>query len=143
MTGGESISGEGGEKYLLTPIGILHGDLKDRKDTPKNFDESEHRGVIEIFPPYEEAMDGIEEGQTIVVLFWLHQARRDILRVHPRGDTSRPMRGVFATRSPVRPNPIAVSELLVTGIDGLRIHVKGLDILDGTPVVDIKNVIRR
>jgi len=143
MTGEDNLSAGDGEKYLIKPIGILHGDLKDRRETPKNYDESEHCGVIEIYPPYEEAMGGIKEGQTIVVLFWLHQARRDILRVHPRGDTSRPMRGVFSTRSPVRPNPIAVSELLVTGIDGLCIHVKGLDILDGTPVVDIKNAIRR
>ena len=126
------------EDIVLTPIGILHGDLKTREETPKNYDESEHEGVIEVLPPYRQALEGIEPGQTIVVLFWLHKARRDILRVHPRGDTTRPIRGVFATRSPVRPNPVAISELLVTAVNGLKIEVRGVDVFDGTPVIDIK-----
>jgi len=124
---------------VLTPIGVLHGDLKTREETPKNYDESEHEGVIEIQPCYQRALEGIEPGQTIVVLFWLNKAKRDILRVHPRGDATRPMRGVFSTRSPVRPNPVAISELLVTGVDGLKIGVRGVDVFDGTPVIDIKN----
>ena len=126
------------ENFVFTPVGILHGTLKTREETPKNYDESDSEGVIEILPQFQRALLGVEPGQIIVVLFWLHRARRDILRVHPRGDRSRPMRGVFATRSPVRPNPVAISELLVTGIDGLKIGVRGVDVFDGTPVIDIK-----
>ena len=76
-----------------------------------------------------------------MVLFWLDRAARDILRVYPRGDKSKPKRGVFSTRSPVRPNPIAVSELLVEDIKDTYIKVRGLDILDSTPIIDIKSKI--
>ena len=125
----------------LQPIGILHCDLKDRAETPKNYDESEHVGVIEIYPEYLAGLEGIRKGDTIVVLFWLDRADRSILRVHPRGDISRPKRGVFSTRSPVRPNPVAVSELLVKKVNGNKLTVRGIDILDATPVIDIKNKI--
>ena len=94
-------------------------------------------------PEYQEGLDGIAPGQTIVVLFWLHQASRDILKVYPRGDRTKGLRGVFATRSPVRPNPIAISELKVLAIHGNKLEVSGLDILDGTPILDIKKKISR
>lgn len=123
----------------LQIIGVLHGDISSREDAPKNYSESERVGSLEIFPEFEEALDGIVSGQTIVVLFWLHQAARDILKVHPRGDMSKKLRGVFSTRSPNRPNPLAISELKVIAIQGNRLEVSGLDILDGTPIVDIKN----
>ncbi len=122
----------------LDIIGRLHGDITSRDDAPKNYSESDREGVIEIFPQYKEGLEGITAGQTIVVLFWLHQAGRDILKVHPRGDTSRKQRGVFATRSPTRPNPIAISELKVLAVKENYIEVSRLDILDGTPVIDIK-----
>jgi L-fuculose-phosphate aldolase len=125
----------------INPIGILHCDLQTRKETPKNYDESEHAGTIEVFPEFREGLEGIRVGDTIVVLFWLDRADRTVLRVHPRGDTSRPKRGVFSTRSPVRPNPVAVSELLVEDIDDTLLKVRGLDILDSTPVIDIKKKI--
>jgi L-fuculose-phosphate aldolase len=76
-----------------------------------------------------------------VVLFWLHQARRDLLKVYPRGDRSRGLRGVFATRSPVRPNPIALSELMVLRIRDNVIEVAGVDVIDGTPILDIKSAV--
>jgi len=132
---------ENEHEIRLTPVGMLHSNIESLGEAPKNYTESELEGVIEIFPQYRPAMEGITAGQTIVVLFWLHKSERDVLRVHPRGDASKPKRGVFATRSPVRPNPIAVSELLVTGIEEGRIHVKRVDILDQTPVVDIKKKI--
>jgi tRNA-Thr(GGU) m(6)t(6)A37 methyltransferase TsaA len=119
-------------------IGMLHGDITSRADAPKNYDESERVGTLEIYPEYQEGLAGIVPGQTIVVLFWLHRAGRDILKVHPRGDTSRQLQGVFATRSPDRPNPIAISELKVLAVRGNRLEVSGLDILDGTPILDIK-----
>ncbi len=112
-----------------------------RAETPRNYDISSYIGVIEVFPEFHEALEGIREGQTIVVLFWLHQAKRNILQVYPRGDRSQGLHGVFATRSPVRPNPIAISELEVLEISENGLVVKGVDILDGTPVLDIKKKI--
>ena len=131
------------EQARLQFIGVLHGDITTREDAPKNFDESERIGTLEIYPNYQEGLDGIAPGQTIVVLFWLHKSSWDILKVYPRGDRSKGLRGIFATRSPVRPNPIAISELKVLAIQGNHIDVSGLDILDGTPIVDIKKKIRR
>jgi tRNA (adenine37-N6)-methyltransferase len=122
----------------LQIIGVLHGDIESIEDAPKYFDESDRTGTLEIFPEYLEGLDGIAEGQTIVVLFWLHKADRDVLKVYPRGDRSRGLRGVFATRSPVRPNPIAISELRVLAVEGNRLQVIGLDILNCTPIIDIK-----
>ncbi len=126
------------EQPRLRIIGILHGDITRLEDAPKYYDESQRVGTLEIFPEYREGLEGIAAGQTIVVLFWLHQAARDVLKVYPRGDRSRGLRGVFATRSPMRPNPIALSELTVLAVHDNRVEVSGLDILDGTPIVDIK-----
>jgi len=127
----------------LKLIGVLHGDIKSRADAPKNFDESERVGTLEIFPEYQEGLEGIVAGQTIVVLFWLHKSTRDVLKVYPRGDKTKGLCGVFSTRSPIRPNPIAISELRVLAIHGNHLEVSGLDILDGTPIIDIKKQIGR
>ncbi len=129
------------EQASLQFIGILHGDIKSRADAPKNYSESDRTGILEIYPQFRDGLDGIKPGQTIVVLFWLHQSSRDILKVYPRGDKSRGLHGVFATRSPVRPNPIAISELKVEAIHGNKLEVSGLDILDSTPILDIKKKI--
>lgn len=131
------------QRATLRFIGVLHGDIRSRAEAPKNYDESDRVGTLEIFPEFQEGLDGIEPGRAIVVLFWLHQAARDILKVYPRGDRSRGLHGVFATRSPDRPNPIAVSELRVLAVHGNRLEVSGLDILDGTPIIDIKKKIGR
>jgi L-fuculose-phosphate aldolase len=131
------------EPARLQFIGVLHGDITSREDAPQNYAESERVGTLEIYPEYQEGLDGIAPGQTIVVLFWLHQASRDILKVYPRGDMTMGLHGVFSTRSPVRPNPIAISELKVQAIHGNQLEVSGLDILDGTPILDIKKKISR
>lgn len=122
----------------FAPIGVVHCRLKSREETPKNYSESEVTGRLEIYPEYREGLKGLKAGQTIMVLFWLHQARRDLLQVYPRGDRSRGLQGVFTTRSPVRPNPIAVSELKVLAVSDLILEVSGLDVLDSTPILDIK-----
>jgi L-fuculose-phosphate aldolase len=131
------------KELKLRIIGILHGDITRCEDAPKNFDESQRVGTLEIYPEYQEGLDGIAAGQTIVVLFWLHKSPRDTLKVYPRGDRSRGLRGVFATRSPARPNPVAISELKVLAVNGNRLEVLGLDILDGTPIIDIKKQLSR
>ncbi len=127
----------------ISPIGILHCDLQLRRETPRNYDISSAEGIIELYPQYLQGLDGIRAGDNILVLFWFNQARRDLLRVHPRGDTSIPMRGVFATRSPVRPNPIALSLLRVLAIEQNLITVRGLDAMDKTPVLDIKTTLTK
>jgi tRNA-Thr(GGU) m(6)t(6)A37 methyltransferase TsaA len=80
-------------------------------------------------------------GDEIVVLTWFHQARRDTLQVRPRNNPARPLTGVFATRSPDRPNPIGLHPVTIRRIDGLRLRVGPLEAIDGTPVVDIKAAI--
>lgn len=129
------------EEPRLHFIGVLHCDISGRQDAPRNYTVSDRVGILEIYPQYREGLDGIVPGQTIVVLFWLHKSARDILKVYPRGDRSRGLHGVFSTRSPIRPNPIALSELNVLAIDGNRLEVSGLDIIDGTPIIDIKKKI--
>lgn len=119
-------------------IGVVHGDIVSLDEAPKNYDISDRTGTLEIDPRYLDGLDGINAGMTIVVLFWLHRSSRNVLKVYPRGDRSRGLSGVFATRSPVRPNPIALSELTVLAVKGNRVQVRGLDVLDGTPIIDIK-----
>jgi L-fuculose-phosphate aldolase len=127
--------------FMVTPIGVMRCGLQAPKDAPRNYTESAETGRLEILPQYLEAMDGIKVGQTLVVLFWLHEARRDILKVYPRGDHSRGLRGVFSTRSPMRPNPIALSEVTVLKVQGNEIEVSGVDVIDGTPILDIKSAV--
>ncbi len=85
---------------------------------------------------------GSPRGDQLVVVTWLHEARRDVLRVHPRDDASRPLTGVFATRSSDRPNPLGLHRVTVYGIDGLELAVGPLEAIDGTPVVDLKPHLR-
>ena len=126
------------QKYQVTPIGFVHCRLLNKAQTPKNYSESQETGRLEIYPEYREGLKGVKAGQTILVLFWLHEAERDLLQVYPRGDRSRGLQGIFSTRSPMRPNPIAVSELKVLAVGELTLEVAGLDVLNGTPILDIK-----
>jgi len=97
--------------------------------------------VIEVFPEYRAGLKGAEEASRLQVLYWMHQLKesdREILLVHPQGDTSRPKRGVFVLRSPMRPNPIGSTEVEVRHVSGGRLIVSALDALVGSPVIDIK-----
>jgi tRNA-Thr(GGU) m(6)t(6)A37 methyltransferase TsaA len=94
---------------------------------------------VDVDPAFAEALDGIGAGQEVPLLTWLHQGRRDVLQVHPRDDPENPLKGVFATRSPDRPNPIGLHRVLVLEIaESVRLRVRLLEALDGTPVVDTK-----
>ncbi len=126
------------QQFTATPIGMVHCRLKTKAEAPKNYSESSETGILEIYPEYLEGLKGLKAGQTIMVLFWLHQAQRDLLQVYPRVDRSQGLQGVFTTRSPMRPNPIAVSELKVLAVRGLELEVSGIDMIDGTPILDIK-----
>jgi tRNA-Thr(GGU) m(6)t(6)A37 methyltransferase TsaA len=127
----------------LIAIGTVESPLTDRASAPKQGDEGAPEASLVFEPRFAEALDGIAAGDDLLVLTWLDRAARDVLRVHPRRNPANPEQGVFATRSPDRPNPIGLHRVRVVGIDGLRIRVSDLEALDGTPIVDVKPVLRR
>ena len=122
----------------LQPIGIVRSPLSTRTGAPRQPDEGAPPASLLLDPTWQHALDGLAVGDRIVLITWLDRADRSTLRVHPRGDRTRPLQGVFTTRSPDRPNPIGLHEVTVTGVDGRRVDVDGLDAIDGTPVLDIK-----
>jgi tRNA-Thr(GGU) m(6)t(6)A37 methyltransferase TsaA len=124
--------------YALTPVGFIRSSLKNRHDAPKQGSEGAPDAWVEILPSFMTALNGITVGQEIILLTWLHQARREVLEVHPRGNKSAPLAGVFATRSPDRPNPVGLHQVTVLEISGNRIRVGPLEAIDETSVVDIK-----
>ncbi|MHC1725435.1 MAG: tRNA (N6-threonylcarbamoyladenosine(37)-N6)-methyltransferase TrmO [Syntrophobacteraceae bacterium] len=128
------------QQIVLKPIGFIRSPVSDPEKAPRLGSESSVTGQLVIDEAYLEALFGLDKGQKIVILYWMHLAERDVLRVHPRHDPSRPKRGVFSTRSPQRPNPIALDTVEITGIDGTIIDVRGIDAVDGTPLLDIKCV---
>lgn len=125
-------------KIELTQIGTVRTDAK---EIPKYWSDSDVEGVLIINEEYREGIAGIQPEDRIVVIFCFHKSilfSPEYLKQHPRGDITRQKRGVFSIASPIRPNPIGMSVLEVTGVEENMIHVKGLDILDGTPILDIK-----
>jgi tRNA-Thr(GGU) m(6)t(6)A37 methyltransferase TsaA len=125
----------------LTPIGTVTSPLTDPGAAPCQGDEGAPEAWLELVAEVAPALGGIAAGDDLLVLTWLDRARRDVLEVHPRGDTARPLAGVFATRSPDRPNPIGLHRVTVLAIDGTRLRVRDLEALDGTPVLDLKPVL--
>ena len=127
--------------YTLSPLGFLHSPLKSREAAPKQGHEGAPDAWLEVNETVAPGLEGIEVGQEMILITWLHQSHRDILRVHPRNDTTRPLTGVFATRSPDRPNPLGLHRVTVLAIDGKRVKVGPIEAIDGTPIVDIKPVL--
>ena len=126
----------------LRQIGIVRSRLKDISQCPRQESEAAPGAWIEIEPQYAEALDGLEVGDEIMVFTWMHLADRSILKVHPRGNRENPIKGVFATRSPHRPNPIGLHKTRITAVEPpSRIKVEFLEVVDNTPVVDIKSVV--
>jgi tRNA-Thr(GGU) m(6)t(6)A37 methyltransferase TsaA len=125
----------------LTPIGRVESPLTDLASAPNQGDEGAPDAWLVLEAAVLEALDGVRVGDQVIVLTWLDRACRDVLRVHPRGDPSRALQGVFSTRSPDRPNPIGVHRVQVAAIDGNRVLVRGLEAVDGTPVLDLKPVL--
>jgi tRNA-Thr(GGU) m(6)t(6)A37 methyltransferase TsaA len=122
----------------LRPVGVIRSTLSDRTGAPRQGGEGAPDAWIEIEPWAADALHRIAAGDEIIVLTWLHQARRDVLQVHPRGSVRTPLHGVFATRSPDRPNPIGLHPVTVRAVEGPRLRVGPIEAIDGTPVVDIK-----
>ena len=125
----------------LTPIGTVRSPLTDPATAPKQGDEGAPEATIVLEPAVLGALEGLAAGDHVLVLTWLDRADRDVLTVHPRGDRDRPPTGVFATRSPARPNPIGLHRVQIVAIDGAELTVRDLEAVDGTPVVDIKPVL--
>ncbi|MBL3580975.1 tRNA (N6-threonylcarbamoyladenosine(37)-N6)-methyltransferase TrmO [Oleidesulfovibrio alaskensis] len=119
-------------------IGVVRSSLKDIGDCPKQGDEGGVEAWVDIHEEYRAGLDSLRAGQGLTLLTWLHEADRSVLSVHPRGDTGRPRRGVFNTRSPARPNPVGLHEVRLTAVEDGRLKVAPLEALDGTPVIDIK-----
>ena len=126
----------------LVPVGTVESPLTDREAAPKQGDEGAPEAWLVFEPRLAAALDGIAVGDELLLLTWLDRARRDVLRVHPRGDPARAEQGVFNTRSPDRPNPIGLHRVTVAAIDGRRVRVRDLEALDGTPIVDVKPLLR-
>jgi tRNA-Thr(GGU) m(6)t(6)A37 methyltransferase TsaA len=131
------------DDLTLTPIGVLRSTLTARKDAPRQGSEGAPDAWIEIDAAVAEGLEGIQVGDDLIVITWLHQGQRDTLKTHPRNDMSQPERGVFATRSPDRPNPLGLHRVTVRAIEGSRLRVGPIEAIDGTPVVDIKPALPR
>lgn len=127
--------------YQLQPVGWVESPLTDRDAAPKQGDEGAPPARVVFRPELCEAAADLRIGDEVLVLTWLHQGRRDVLSVHPRGDTDRPRQGVFSTRSPDRPNPIGLHAVTIAGIEHNAVTVRNLEAIDGTPVIDVKPIL--
>jgi tRNA-Thr(GGU) m(6)t(6)A37 methyltransferase TsaA len=136
------VSGEARQPLELKRIGYVESPLTDRASAPKQGHEGGPDAWLVFDPEVLEGLEGIRAGDQIIVLTWLDRARRDVLRVHPRDDLSNPKTGVFNTRSSDRPNPIGLHEVEVATVEGHRVRVRGFEALDGTPILDVKPVIK-
>ena len=129
------------DSYVLRPIGVVRSPLRDRADAPRQGSEGAPDARIALEPSFADALQGIRVGDELVLLPWLHEADRSVQQVHPRDDETRPLTGVFATRSSDRPNPIGLHRVTVLAIDGVELAVGPLEAIDGTPLVDLKPVL--
>lgn len=126
----------------LVRIGTIRSALTSLDDAPRQGDEGAPDAWLEVDAGFAPALAGLRVGEVIVLLTWLDRADRGVLATHPRNDTSLPLTGVFATRSPDRPNPLGLHRVTIRAVDGTRLRVGPLEALDGTPVLDVKIVWR-
>jgi len=127
--------------YTLEPIGFVRSELTKREEAPMQGEEGAPNAWLELTAQAAQGLIGIKVGDDLLVLTWLHLAQRDVLQVHPRGDITRPLTGVFATRSPDRPNPVGLHHVSVLEIMENKLRVAPLEAIDGTPIIDIKPVL--
>ena len=129
--------------FIVRPIGRVESPLVSTADAPRQGDEGAPEAYLVLDSDVQAGLNGIATGADLIVLTWLHQADRTTLTVHPRGDVTRPEQGVFSTRSASRPNPVGLHRVRVLGIDEVRLHVSGLEAIDGTPIIDLKPILGR
>ena len=127
--------------YEVQPVGWIESPLTDVAAAPRQGDEGAPDAWMVVRPDLAAALQGLAPGAEVIVLTWLHLARRDVLVVHPRDDPARPLTGVFATRSADRPNPIGLHQVRVLAVEGCRVRIGGCEAVDGTPVLDLKPVL--
>lgn len=127
--------------YHVNRIGKVVSSLSNLEAAPRQADEGAPEAWLVFEPEMLEGLRSLRAGDEVVVITWLDRARRDVLSVHPRGETSRAAEGVFSTRSPHRPNPVGLHETEVIEVDGCRVCVRHLEALDGTPIIDLKPVL--
>jgi tRNA-Thr(GGU) m(6)t(6)A37 methyltransferase TsaA len=127
--------------FTIEPIGFVRSELTQLEDAPMQGDEGAPEAWLQITPHAAPGLMGITVGDELILLTWLHLSERDVLQVHPRGDINSPLTGVFATRSPDRPNPIGLHRVKVLRTEEQRLLVAPLEAIDGTPIIDIKPVL--
>ena len=127
--------------YEIKPIGVIRSELASREAAPRQGNEGAPDAWVEVNSAVAEGLEGIAVDSEIILITWFHKAHRDIFKLHPRGDKSNIITGVFSTRSPDRPNPLGLQRVTVLKITGNRLKVRPLEAIDGTPVVDIKPVL--
>jgi tRNA-Thr(GGU) m(6)t(6)A37 methyltransferase TsaA len=125
-------------RLVLQPIGTVESPLTDRELAPKQGHEGSPDAWLVFEPTVLQGLEDLRVGEQVIVLTWLDRARRDVLKVHPRGDESIPLHGVFSTRSPDRPNPIGLHLVEILSVKEHRVLVRNLEALDGTPILDVK-----
>jgi len=141
MTAGRTRQPQKANSVQLRPIGVIRSKLKERSKAPKQGSEGAPDAWLEVYRFAAQALDGLAIGDEIIILTWLHKARRETLKVHPRSDPRRRLTGVFATRSPDRPNPIGLHQVRVRKIAKNRLRIGPMEAIDGTPVIDVKPVL--
>jgi tRNA-Thr(GGU) m(6)t(6)A37 methyltransferase TsaA len=131
------------EEFAVRPIGIVHNSVKE----PRMEGWESLESTITVQDEWTPALEGIEGFSHIIVIYWMHriseELRRTTTHVHPRGDRRIPLQGVFATRSPVRPNPLGLRVVALLERSGNVLRVRGLDAIEGSPVLDLKPYIFR
>ena len=124
--------------YELKPMGVIRSELTERSQAPRQGGEGAPDAWLEVHDWAREGLDGLAIGDEIVVITWLHRAQRDVFKVRPRSDPRNALTGVFATRSPDRPNPLGLHPVVIRAIEGTRLRIGPIEAIDGTPVVDVK-----
>jgi len=127
--------------FPLHPIGTIRSEIKDRSQAPKQGAEGAPDVWLELLPAFADAAADLQVGDQLIVITWFHLSNRETQKVHPRSDPQRRLTGVFATRSPDRPNPLGLHEVTLREVDGLRLRIGPMEAIDGTPVVDIKPIL--
>jgi tRNA-Thr(GGU) m(6)t(6)A37 methyltransferase TsaA len=127
--------------FRVEPIGVIRSELKKIENAPLFYTEGAPNAFLEIDPAYFDGLHRMQAGDEIIIITWLHRARRDVLKVHPRGNPANPLTGVFLTRSPDRPNPLGLHRTKVLEMRPDRLHIGPIEAIDGPPVIDIKPVV--
>ena len=127
--------------FEVKAIGTVESFLTDPGSAPRQADEGAPGAWLVFEPEMLEGLRSLQSGEEVILLTWLDRARRDVLSVHPRGDTTRAEEGVFSTRSPHRPKPLGLHRVEITAIEGHRVRVRRLEAVNGTPIIDLKPVL--